>query len=408
MGCDLLAALGSATTNRHTLMGLQRFGSEQAGQSLQRFPGREHANDEMYRLPGLEIPQGRQTFTVVGHQPYGFWGLSHGANDRGLAIGLGAWRSKLASDAVGPLGPDLVRLALERCKTARASLDFITEIVGRLGAGPSDQIFLFADPHESYILETAGKHWAWMECQQARAVSDLGFIRQDWQKLSPGLAELVIHRGWWPDDGNKLDFAGSLSPAPRESDWAYKRLGRGTKLLEEQNGAIDVQSMRRMLEDQFEATIATHTTPGRDDFPRLEASCIVDLYPDSAIGPMLWWSLGPSSQPLYLPIFLQGDLPDALRLPGLLTEPLRRLDQELEETPTSVAMETMLGRLQARFDQEGESLYLAGLRGVDPVRFSEDATNLMRNHVEAIENEVRQAVHTGPRRRVRDGLPTSL
>ena len=56
------------------------------------------------------------------------------------------------------------------------------------------------------------------------AVSDRCHLRQDWDRISRGLADLVISQGWWPENGSKVDFAGSLAVGAQLSQ---KEAGQG-------------------------------------------------------------------------------------------------------------------------------------------------------------------------------------
>ena len=153
----------------------------------------------------------------------------------------------------GLTGPDLVRLALERCGSARQALDLLTDLLARHGEC-GDHNFLLADPHEAYTLEAAGRHWAAQEIHQVRAVGDAAVIRQDWYRLSAGLAGEAINSGWWPEDGSKLDFAGRPGRRASPAGSALRRWGRTTRLLEEQNGHIDAAFLRRLLADHYDGT----------------------------------------------------------------------------------------------------------------------------------------------------------
>src|SRR5207244_881851 len=115
-------------------------------------------------------------------------------------------------------------------------------------------VFLIADPKEAFAVEAAGDAWTWQEIEQVRAAGDVAVIRQDWNRIAPGLAARVIARGWWPEDGSKLDFAGTLSEEPTGRASALRRWGRATLLLEQQNGHIDAAFLRRLLCDHYEGT----------------------------------------------------------------------------------------------------------------------------------------------------------
>src|SRR5688572_30758914 len=133
MGCDLVVALGRATVDGQTLFGQNtNLPANQPG-PLHRTPGRPFAVGEKTHTQHLELPQVRQTYTAVGCRPEGEWGYHHGVNEHGLAVGCTALRGKLRCPQPFLTGPDLVRLALERCRSATQAMDLVTDLIGRHG-----------------------------------------------------------------------------------------------------------------------------------------------------------------------------------------------------------------------------------------------------------------------------------
>src|SRR5262249_11329255 len=133
MGGDLVAALGRATVDGHTLFGHNSTHAPRTCQALRLLPGRCFVSGEKIRTTLLELPQARQTGTVLGSQPHGRWGYQHGVNAHGVAVGRAPLRTRLAADGPGLTGTDLVRLALERARTARQAVDLLTDLVTRHG-----------------------------------------------------------------------------------------------------------------------------------------------------------------------------------------------------------------------------------------------------------------------------------
>ena len=78
------------------------------------------------------------------------------------------------------------------------------------------------------------------------ALNEICHLRKDWDRISPGLADLAIQRGWQPEDGSKLDFSGALRPTAALA-LGYRWWGLATMLLEQQNGSVDHAVMRRLL-----------------------------------------------------------------------------------------------------------------------------------------------------------------
>src|SRR5262249_24339319 len=244
MGCDMVVALGPATVDGLTLFGHNSGRPVGETQHLCLVPGRLFAPGEKVHTQFLELPQVRQTCSVLGSQPDRLWGYQHGVNEHGVAIGLTRLRSRLRCSQPSLLGADLVRLALERAHNARQAVALLTDLITRHGQGcfpgsgahladaEHDNAFLIADAREAFAVEAAGVHWVYQELKQVRAMSDVCTVRQDWDWISRGLATHAIEQGWWPADGTKLDFAGTVTQTREGHAAGLRRWGRATLLLE--------------------------------------------------------------------------------------------------------------------------------------------------------------------------------
>ena len=231
----------------------------------------------------------------------------------------------------------------------------MTDLIAQFGQGlpprgdePTDHVFLVADGHEAFIVEAAGAYWASLQCQRVRAVCDAGLIRQDWQRLASGLAGTAIARGWWPDDGSKLDFGAAVGLPQQQQAAALKRWGRASLLLEQQAGHLDLILLRRLLADHYEAQGAGNRPSGG-----LAASWTVSL--GSCDGPALaWWAVGPPGA-LTLPVFLDGDLPAALDRHGEALYEMLQAMQTAAERPDGRSLRKALEGVQAQSSKKPAS-----------------------------------------------------
>ena len=106
----------------------------------------------------------------MGHSPWWVWGFEHGVNEHGVAIGNQAvFSNEPIEEQPGLIGMDLVRLGLERGRTARESLEVIAGLIEAhgqggaafgLGAGGYHNSFMLADAEEAWVLETSNRRWA--------------------------------------------------------------------------------------------------------------------------------------------------------------------------------------------------------------------------------------------------------
>lgn len=357
MGCDMVAALGQATVNGVSLFGLNRHGPRSPWPLLRRTAGATHAPGTRLQISGHEVPQVRQTATVLGSGQPGSWGLTHGINEHKVAVGLATWTSKLVGAAPGLDGTDLVRLTLERSHSAQSAQEVLTDLIARHGQGRGgapeerDHVYLIADPREALVIEAAGSFWAAGECQQVRAVSDTAMIRQDWQRVAPGLVAHAIAAGWWQDDGTKIDFSGSLGAHPPSHAAALKRWGRATLLLEQQNGHIDLWFLRRMLADHFEGTVRRHVPGKTSMLPTLACSFLSALDPDPEALAMAWCAFGAPTQAVYFPVFLDGALPGFFAAENIVGDGFLHLPAGLDR---ALHNREELDKWQTRLDQQAE------------------------------------------------------
>ncbi|HWE65142.1 MAG TPA: hypothetical protein VG298_00725 [Acidimicrobiales bacterium] len=130
--------------------------------------------------------------------PTWLWGAEHGVNEYGVAIGNERVSTVHAVAAARPslIGMDLVRLGLERARSADEALHIMTELLSTHGQGgiadavhgeAYDSSFLIADPAGAFVLDTSGRHYAAAPFPDGTAISNRLSLRTDWTLGSPDL-----------------------------------------------------------------------------------------------------------------------------------------------------------------------------------------------------------------------------
>jgi dipeptidase len=168
----------------------------------------------------VAVEQVPDRHAVILSQPSWIWGAEMGVNEHGLAIGNEAVFTRVV-DRTGKalLGMDILRLALERCRTAGEAIDCIDQLLARYGqAGPAgyrdrnfryDSSFIVADSDDAWVVETAGQHWVARRVDRFDAISNALCITEDFQRHSRGLHEFARTKRRL-DAGGKLNFAGAF------------------------------------------------------------------------------------------------------------------------------------------------------------------------------------------------------
>lgn len=164
-------------------------------QVVEHRPRASHERGSRVATTYLTIAQAPATAEVVLSRPAWMWGAEMGANEHGVVVGNEAVFTRLEVSAVGLTGMDLVRLALERARTAQGALEILTTLLATHGQGGDcgfrqrrfryHNAFAVADQHEAWILETAGPFWAAERVRGSRALSNGLSIGERFDLLGP-------------------------------------------------------------------------------------------------------------------------------------------------------------------------------------------------------------------------------
>ena len=113
----------------------------------------------------------RATLGALVSRPWWMWGVEHGVNEAGVAIGNETIYTTLDPRDAPPAltGMDLVRLGLERGASASGAVEVMVGLLERYGQGGSGHYgterpywssFLVADRSDAWVIETSGREWA--------------------------------------------------------------------------------------------------------------------------------------------------------------------------------------------------------------------------------------------------------
>jgi dipeptidase len=315
-GCDTLVATATGTADRSVIFAKNSDRLPDECQHLRVYPSRDWDMGATVRCQYVTLPQARQTYRVLGSQPFWLWGFEHGVNERGVAIGNEAIWTTAPRQQVGLLGMDLIRLGLERGGTAREALDVMAALLEKHGQGGSprhndpkaacyDSSFILADPNEAWVLETSGRDWAARRIQGVYSISNAPCLGSDFDLASTALR-----------DRKDLDFARDLGEYKEHPQTSGKtRCKRSRQLLEDRAGRIEVADMMAMLRDHggaadaksprdFGPTLCAHPGTGQT-----AASMVAHLHKDGVIA---WCSLVTPCISIFLPFFVDASVPEAL------------------------------------------------------------------------------------------------
>ncbi len=208
--CDTWVATRDATADHSVILCKNSDRPPMEAQPLVQFPHQMHAPGERVKCTYIEIPQVAETYENIGSKIWWAFGYEQGINEYGVAIGNEAVFSKEPLQwGDGLLGMDLLRLGLERGKTAYEAMHVMIDLLekygqsgdcehaGEWGKANYHNSYILADPQEAWVLETAGRYWAAKRTKNGvYSISNIYSIERDWDEAHPKLVEHAIQMGW--------------------------------------------------------------------------------------------------------------------------------------------------------------------------------------------------------------------
>lgn len=229
--CDTFIATKKSTKNRSLLVfGKNSDREPNEAQAIIHYP-RSKPREDFLSFRDLSIPQVKETYEVYLSKPFHGWGAEMGANEHGLVIGNEPVFTKIpiAKKNDGLAGTELLRLALERCKSKEQAIDLITNLLQEYGQDVCGgyrnrgffyhNSFLIGDSTGAILLETVDRHWVWKTVDGFYSISNGLTIGEDFNRSSEGIQEFAISHGLYKP-GKPFSFKDVFS------DWFHTKMSK--------------------------------------------------------------------------------------------------------------------------------------------------------------------------------------
>jgi len=337
--CDTWVAVGNSTKDGSVILGKNSDRPSVEAQPLKYFPRMKHRESNV-KCTDITIPQAEETYEHIGSNIWWLFGYEIGMNECAVAIGNEAEHSKEPCEKTGLLGMDLIRLALERAKTAYEAIHVITKLVAEHGQGGGCEYpgqwdenttyhnsFLIADPNEAWVLELAGRYWVAKKVEDVWAISNVYSIEADFDEAHPDLIKHAIEMGWCKSEKD-FNFARNYGNyTTRNTSSSQNRANSNLRMLKAKQGEITVEYMMTVCRNHHEGTILSprwaaneshfaqtcmHDCPNTRPY-RTAASMIAHLRKDmpSMLRQVYWQSFSVPCVNVFQPFYFAGQtVPD--------------------------------------------------------------------------------------------------
>jgi secernin len=373
--CDTLCIVGDTGT----LFGKNSDRPPREAQVVETHAAR--AGGGTLRTQYLDLPDPGAAAVLLS-RPAWLWGAEHGVNEHRVAIGNEkVWTVDDAKSAPPALlGMDLVRLALERSRTADEALEQLTALLEEHGQGGSGEeehdepyfsSFLIADPHGGWIVETSQRTWAAKPVGPGAAISNRISLTTDWTRASDDVARGRSFQDWRDPkaptgiaDGRLAatdacvaqGFASPATVGPRAMVATLRHHGTGAWGApgDEESTPdpvpVDVDSEWNGI------TVCMHLR----DYQATTASMVTELPRDSEAPMRAWVALGSPCVSVYVPVFPPALIPVELASPATWAR-FAALRDRVEVDPDALApTRTALADVEDQLWHAADDAYATG------------------------------------------------
>ncbi len=264
--CDTYVSLKTWSKNGDVIFGKNSDRLDSEAQLITHAPRKTYSSREEVKCTHISIPQINKTAAIILSQPYWMWGAEMGANEYDVVIGNESVQTREPLKETGLLGMDLLRLGLERGKTAKEALTIMTSLLEKYSQGGFHSLkeynyhnsFILADPTEAYVLETAGDWWIAEIVKEFRSISNHISIKGKGDMRRKGIIQHAVEKGYCRDD-NDFNFKSTFSLIPLPDEFPITdRDGCSLHQLSSNKGMITVPLMMEFLREH-EVGICRHT-----------------------------------------------------------------------------------------------------------------------------------------------------
>ncbi|MHA1729920.1 MAG: C69 family dipeptidase [Promethearchaeota archaeon] len=353
--CDTFVVLGKHTKNGKTLFAKNSDRDPDETQNIVFLHGGDHLPDETVECTYMKIPQVEKTYDVILSKPFWMWGGEIGVNEFGLAIGNEAVFTTEPLKESGLLGMDMIRLALERTKTAKEGLDCVISLLEEYGQGGGTgyhdrsmsyhNSWIIADPDSAYVLETADEHWVWKKIKKHYHISNILTIEDDYDEISEKAIPNAIKNGRCKSE-KEFSFKKCYSSRGINMKNLMKIFGKGKKRRKMHQTQVDdiIDKQKITIKDCFRI-IRSHQPKKKEFTPEKGSNGDVCwhasgfFHPSQTVNSMvaelgidissIWSTCGsaPCIQ-VFRPLFLFNDSKNENEIPSLINQGLEFYDHQ--------------------------------------------------------------------------------
>ncbi len=315
--CDTFVALPSSTRDKNVLFAKSADCEVNEANAIVRIPRKKHVKGEAVRVTHLVIPQAQETYEIFLTKAFWTYGCEIGINEYGLAMGEEAvFTTEMAEEKDGLIGPDLMRLGLERARNCQEAIEIMTALLEKYGQGGSaelkgnshfDSSYIMSDTSEAYIMETAGRKWAVKKVEDFDSISNMLGVTTNWTTCS------VM------SDAEKTDWAKSFAleeipptlGSPDRQSITYESLKKAKGQI---TAPTMFEIMRHHGDGYHPATaeahrnICIHAGPQENRWWQADGVMVTDV----GVHGVLIWVTGTSGNciSIFKPVFMGIDLPN--------------------------------------------------------------------------------------------------